>query len=104
MRGENGGFDGETFQKAGELFKQFVDLQPFQTGFLGFKNQQAVGYFGDGKAAMTLAISTTSTCSSACWRPTRQVSATTSWAGSPSLRLRRQGRCRATRSAASPAG
>ena len=57
MRGENGGFAGETFVKSGELFKQLVDLQPFQTGFLGFKNPQAVGYFGDGKAAMTLAIS-----------------------------------------------
>ena len=58
LRGENGGFEGETFQKSGELFKQLVDLQPFQNGFLGFKNPQAVGYFGDGKAAMTLAIST----------------------------------------------
>ncbi|HLM11655.1 MAG TPA: extracellular solute-binding protein, partial [Reyranella sp.] len=56
MRGESGGFAGETFVKAGELFKQLVDLQPFQTGFLGFKNQPAVGYFGDGKAAMTLAL------------------------------------------------
>jgi raffinose/stachyose/melibiose transport system substrate-binding protein len=59
LRGENGGFTGETFQKSGELFKQLVDLQPFQNGFLGFKNPQAVGYFGDGKAAMTLAISST---------------------------------------------
>src|SRR6266705_3826569 len=58
LRGENGGFEGETFQKSGELFKQLVDLQPFQNGFLGFKNPQAVGYFGDCKAAMTLAIST----------------------------------------------
>ena len=57
LRGENGGFAGETFQKSGELFKQLVDLQPFQNGFLGFKNPQAVGYFGDGKAAMALAIS-----------------------------------------------
>ena len=57
LRGENGGFDAETFVKAGELFKQLVDLQPFQNGFLGFKNQPAVGYFGDGKAAMTLALS-----------------------------------------------
>jgi raffinose/stachyose/melibiose transport system substrate-binding protein len=57
QRGENGGFAGETFVKAGELFKQLVDLRPFQNGFLGFKNQQSVGYFGDGKAAMTLAIS-----------------------------------------------
>jgi raffinose/stachyose/melibiose transport system substrate-binding protein len=58
LRGEDGGFAGETFLKSGELFKQLVDLQPFQNGFLGFKNPQAVGYFGDGKAAMTLAIST----------------------------------------------
>jgi raffinose/stachyose/melibiose transport system substrate-binding protein len=57
LRGENGGFEAETFVKAGELFKQLIDLQPFQNGFLGFKNQPAVGYFGDGKAAMTLAIS-----------------------------------------------
>ena len=57
MKGENGGFAGETFLKSGELFKQLVDLQPFQTGFLGFKNPQAVGSFGDGKAAMILAIS-----------------------------------------------
>jgi raffinose/stachyose/melibiose transport system substrate-binding protein len=59
LQGENGGFEGGTFQKSGELFKQLVDLQPFQNGFLGFKNPQAVGYFGDGKAAMTLAISNT---------------------------------------------
>ena len=57
LRDENGGFAGETFVKSGQLFKQLVDLQPFQNGFLGFKNPQAVGAFGDGKAAMTLAIS-----------------------------------------------
>ncbi len=57
LRGEAGGFEGENFQKSGELFKQLVDLQPFQNGFLGFKNPQAVGFFGDGKAAMMLAIS-----------------------------------------------
>jgi raffinose/stachyose/melibiose transport system substrate-binding protein len=56
MRNENGGFEAAPFVKAGELFKQLVDLQPFQTGFLGFKNQPAVGYFGDGKAALTLAL------------------------------------------------
>ena len=57
LRGENGGFEGETFIKAGQTFKQLVDLEPFQNGFLGFKNQQALGAFGDGKAAMTLALS-----------------------------------------------
>ncbi len=58
LRGENGGFEAETFQKAGDLMKQLVDLQPFQNGFLGFKNPQSTGFFGDGKAAMTLVIST----------------------------------------------
>lgn len=61
LRGQNGGFESETFQKAGELMKQLVDLEPFQTGFLGFKNQQALGFFADGKAAMNLAISHHST-------------------------------------------
>jgi raffinose/stachyose/melibiose transport system substrate-binding protein len=57
LKGENGGFEGETFVKSGDLFKQLVDLGPFQNGFLGAKNPQAVGMFGDGKAAMILAIS-----------------------------------------------
>ena len=57
LKGENGGFEGPVFQRSGELFKQLVDMQPFQTGFLGFKNPDAVGYFGDGKASMILAIS-----------------------------------------------
>ena len=57
LKGENGGFEGDVFQKSGEHFKQLVDLQPFQQGFLGFKNPQAVGAFGDGKGAMILAIS-----------------------------------------------
>ena len=57
LKGENGGFEAETFLKSGVLFKQLVDLQPFQNGFLGFKNPQAVGAFGDAKAAMMLGIS-----------------------------------------------
>ena len=57
LKGDAGGFEAETFQKAGDLFKQLVDLQPFQNGFLGFKSQPAIGHFGDGKAAMILAIS-----------------------------------------------
>jgi raffinose/stachyose/melibiose transport system substrate-binding protein len=57
LKGQNGGFEGEVFQKSGELMKQLVDLQPFQNGFLGFKNPQSTGFFGDGKAAMSLVIS-----------------------------------------------
>lgn len=57
LRGESGGFEGSVFQRAGEMMKQLVDLQPFQNGFLGTRNPQAVGAFGDGRAAMILAIS-----------------------------------------------
>src|SRR6478752_569632 len=57
MKGQDGGFESPTYVKSAELYKQLVDLQPFQNGFLGFKNPQAVGAFGDGKAAMYLAIS-----------------------------------------------
>jgi raffinose/stachyose/melibiose transport system substrate-binding protein len=46
------GFDSPTFVKAGEMFKELIDLEPFQPGFLGAKAQDAAGYFGDGKAAM----------------------------------------------------
>ncbi|HYZ64836.1 MAG TPA: extracellular solute-binding protein [Acetobacteraceae bacterium] len=57
LKGENGGFAGPDFVKAGEYFKQLVDLQPFQNGMLGMKHLPAIGLFADGKAAMTLAIS-----------------------------------------------
>jgi raffinose/stachyose/melibiose transport system substrate-binding protein len=46
------GFDSPAFVKAGEMFKELIDLQPFQPGFLGAKYPDAAGYFGDGKAAM----------------------------------------------------
>ena len=46
------GFDSPTFVKAGEMFKELIDLQPFQPGFLRAKYPDAAGYFGDGKAAM----------------------------------------------------
>src|SRR5580700_4950049 len=55
--GKNGGFAAPTFVKAGELFKELVDLQPFQPGFLAAKWPAFAGYFGDGRAAMVLAFS-----------------------------------------------
>jgi raffinose/stachyose/melibiose transport system substrate-binding protein len=42
------------FVKAGEVFKQLVDLQPFQPGFLAATAPQSYGQFADGKGAMTL--------------------------------------------------
>lgn len=60
LRGEDGGFAGETFQKSGELFKQLVDLQPFQNGFLGFKNPQACAV-GSGSRIPATSSTTRST-------------------------------------------
>jgi raffinose/stachyose/melibiose transport system substrate-binding protein len=54
MSGKGKGFASETFVRAGEMFKQLVDLQPFQPGVLGASYPQSSGQFGDGKAAMVL--------------------------------------------------
>lgn len=52
--GQGKGFADDTFVRAGELFKQLVDLKPFQPGFLGATWPQSAGQFGDGKGAMML--------------------------------------------------
>ncbi len=46
------GFNGPEFLRASELFKQLIDLQPFQRGFLGDTAPQAAGQFGDGRVAL----------------------------------------------------
>jgi raffinose/stachyose/melibiose transport system substrate-binding protein len=56
LRGEGKGFADATFVKAGETFKQLVDLKPFQPGFLGVTYPQSAGQFGDGKGAMMLML------------------------------------------------
>ena len=56
MAGQGKGFASETFVGAGELFKQLVDLKPFQAGFLGATYPQSAGQFGDGKGAMMLML------------------------------------------------
>lgn len=48
------GFDGPVYLQASERFKQLIDLDPFQKGFLGDTAPQAGGLFGDGKSAMQL--------------------------------------------------
>ena len=48
------GFDGPVFLQASEKFKQLIDLEPFQKGFLVDTMAEASGMFGDGKAAMQL--------------------------------------------------
>jgi len=54
--GDAKGFGGDTFVRAGDLFKQLVDLKPFQPGFLGATYPQSAGQFGDGKGAMMLML------------------------------------------------
>lgn len=56
LRGEGKGFADATFVRAGELFKQLVDLKPFQPGFLGVTYPQSAGQFGDGRGAMMLML------------------------------------------------
>lgn len=46
------GFEGDTFVKAGELYNQLNELEPYQRGFLANTYPEAAGFFGDGKAAM----------------------------------------------------
>jgi raffinose/stachyose/melibiose transport system substrate-binding protein len=48
------GFDGPDIVQTSQLYRQFVDLEPFQKGFLGDTGPQAAGQFGDGKAAMAV--------------------------------------------------
>jgi len=52
--GENGGFEGEAFVQAGELLQEFVELTPFQSGFMATSYERASAMFGDGEAAMHL--------------------------------------------------
>ena len=54
LRGEGEGFAAAPFVNAGEQLKQLVDLDPFQSGFLGVTFPQSSGQFGDGKGAMDL--------------------------------------------------
>ena len=52
--GEGDGFAGADFVKAGDMFLQLAQLNPWQEGFQAATYGDASGYFGDGKAAMHL--------------------------------------------------
>lgn len=53
-RGEDGGFAGEEFVRAGEMLQSFVELDPFQPGFMATSYERASAMFGDGEAALHL--------------------------------------------------
>ena len=48
------GFAAEPFVKAGEDFKQLIDMQPFQEGFMTASADDSYGFFGDGGAVFLL--------------------------------------------------
>jgi raffinose/stachyose/melibiose transport system substrate-binding protein len=54
LKGEGKGFAAPAFVKAGEDFKQLIDLQPFGPGFMSLTFEQATGQFGSGKAVFHL--------------------------------------------------
>lgn len=58
-KGEGEGFMDPSIIKAGEQLAEFGKLEPFQPGYLGSTWPQALGVFGDGKAAMILGFDNT---------------------------------------------
>ncbi len=54
LAGRDGGFANAAFIRAGELYREFSSLGPYQDGFLATKAQPAAGLFADGKAAMLM--------------------------------------------------
>ncbi|WP_343315807.1 extracellular solute-binding protein [Brucella sp. BE17] len=58
-KGEGEGFMDPAIIKAGEQLAEFGKLEPFQPGYLGASWPQALGVFGDGKAAMILGFDNT---------------------------------------------
>ena len=52
--GEGDGFAAEPFVQAGEDFKELIDMDPFQEGFMTMSYGDASGYFGDGSAVFHL--------------------------------------------------
>ncbi|MDK4739543.1 extracellular solute-binding protein [Rhizobium sp. CNPSo 3464] len=57
--GEGNGFTDPAIIKAGEQLAELGKLEPFQPGYLGTTWPQALGVFGDGKAAMILGFENT---------------------------------------------
>ncbi|AYG67811.1 MULTISPECIES: extracellular solute-binding protein [unclassified Rhizobium] len=57
--GKGNGFNDPAIIKAGEQLAELGKLEPFQAGYLGTTWPQALGVFGDGKAAMILGFENT---------------------------------------------
>ena len=57
--GDDNGFAGDSFVKAGELLANLGKLQPFQNGYLGATWPDTLAAFGDGRAAIILSFENT---------------------------------------------
>jgi raffinose/stachyose/melibiose transport system substrate-binding protein len=57
--GNNDGFAGEAFVKAGQHLADLGKLEPFQNGYLGATWNDALAAFGDGRAALILSFENT---------------------------------------------
>ncbi|MCK8779678.1 extracellular solute-binding protein [Rhizobium sp. NTR19] len=57
--GDDDGFAGEPFVKAGQHLAELGKLEPFQNGYLGATWNDALAAFGDGRAAMILSFENT---------------------------------------------
>ena len=74
--GENGGFAGEAFVKAGEKLRELGKLEPFQDGYLGANWNDTQATFADGRAAILLGFEFTAT-------PSQQATNATDGKGLP---------------------
>ena len=101
LKGEGKGFADTTFVKSGELFKQLVELKPFQAGFLGVTYPQSAGQFGDGKGAMMLMLDGTPKQHARQFRRQEGHPGRSSSGGSPSRPCKAGRAIPATRSAGS---
>ena len=72
--GQNGGFAGDAFIKAGEHLRELGKLDPFQDGYLGATWNDTLATFDDGRAALILSFENTAT-------PTQQANNATDGKG-----------------------
>ncbi|SEP04627.1 carbohydrate ABC transporter substrate-binding protein, CUT1 family (TC 3.A.1.1.-) [Aquisalimonas asiatica] len=54
QEGADGGFAGPSFVRAAEMLQEFVELDPFQSGFMSSSYERASAMFGDQEAALHL--------------------------------------------------
>jgi raffinose/stachyose/melibiose transport system substrate-binding protein len=80
-----GDWTADCFVKAGEAFKQLIDLQPFQPGFQAATHPAQEGEFGNGKAAMMVQGPWASSAQASYSESTKGIGDALAWAPFPSV-------------------